>query len=71
MRISKYKTIFAKGYARNWSEEVFVIKKVENAVTWTYVIQDLNGGKTVGTFYKKELKKASQTEFRIDESIFS
>ena len=25
--ISKYKNIFAKGYAPNWSEEVFVIKK--------------------------------------------
>ena len=26
-RISKYKNIFAKGYAPNFSEEVFVIKK--------------------------------------------
>ena len=25
VRISKYKNIFAKGYAPNWSEEVFVI----------------------------------------------
>ena len=36
VRISKYKNIFAKGYAPNWSEEVFVIKKVKNAVPWTY-----------------------------------
>ena len=28
VRISKYKNIFAKGYAPNWSEKVFVIKKV-------------------------------------------
>ena len=27
--ISKYKNIFAKGYMSNWSEEVFVIKKVK------------------------------------------
>ena len=27
VRISKYKNIFAKGYAPNWSEEVFVLKK--------------------------------------------
>ena len=27
VRISKYKNIFAKGYAPNWSEEIFVIKK--------------------------------------------
>ena len=43
VRISKYKNIFAKGYTPNWSEEVFVIKKVKNAVPWTYVINDLNG----------------------------
>ena len=27
VRISKYKNIFAKGYAPNWSEEIFVVKK--------------------------------------------
>ena len=32
VRISKYKNIFAKGYSPNWSEEVFVIKKVKNTV---------------------------------------
>ena len=26
-RISKYKNIFAKGYAPNWNEEIFVVKK--------------------------------------------
>ena len=26
------RTIFAKGYTSNWSEEVFVIKKVKNTV---------------------------------------
>ena len=43
VRISKYKNIFAKGYVPNWSEEVFVIKKVKNTVLWTYVISDLKG----------------------------
>ena len=32
VRISKYKNIFAKGYASDWSEEVFVISKIKNAV---------------------------------------
>ena len=36
VRISKYKNILAKGYVSNWSEEVFVIKKVKNTVPWTY-----------------------------------
>ena len=30
VRISKYKNIFANGYMPNWSEEVFVIKKIKN-----------------------------------------
>ena len=53
VRISKYKNIFAKGYTPNWSEEVFVIKKVKNTVPWTYVINDLNGEEITGTFYEK------------------
>ena len=32
VRISKYKNIFAKGYTPNWSEEVFMIKKVKITV---------------------------------------
>ena len=32
VRISKYKNIFAKGYAPNWSEEVFVVSKIKNTV---------------------------------------
>ena len=32
VRISKYKNMFSKGYTTNWSEEVFVIKKVKNTV---------------------------------------
>ena len=59
VRISKYKNIFAKGYMPNWSEEVFVIKKVKNTVLWTYVINDLKGEEITGTFYEKELQKTN------------
>ena len=55
--ISKYKNIFAKGYTPNWSEEIFVIKKVKNTVPWTYVINDLNGEEIVGKFYEKRTTK--------------
>ena len=34
VRISKYKNIFAKGYMPNWSEEIFIIKKIKNTVPW-------------------------------------
>ena len=32
VRISTYKNIFAKGYAPNWREEIFVVKKIKNTV---------------------------------------
>ena len=69
VRISKYKNIFAKGYMPNWSEEVFVIKKVKNTIPWTYVINYLNGEEIIGTFYEKELQKTNQEEFRIEKGI--
>ena len=71
VRISKYKNIFAKRYMPNWSEEVFVIKKVKNTFPWTYVINDLNGEEISGTFYEKELQKTNQEEFRIEKVIKS
>ena len=69
VRISKYKNIFAKVYTPNWSEEVFVTKKVRNTVPWTDVINDLNGEEIMGTFYGKELQKTDQEEFRIEKVI--
>ena len=69
VRISKYKNIFAKGYAPNWSEETFVVKKIKNTVPWTYVISGLNKEEIVGSFYEKELQKTNQIEFRIEKVI--
>ena len=69
VRISKYKNIFVKGYMPNWSEEVFIISKIENTVPWTYIINDLNSEEITGTFYEKELQKTNQKEFRIEKVL--
>ena len=69
VRISKYKNIFSKGYTPNWSDKLFVIKKVKNTATQTYVVNDLNGDEITGTFYEKELQKTYQQEFRIEKII--
>ena len=68
VRISKYKNIFTKGYAPNWSD-VFVINKINNTVPWTYAISDLNGEEITRSFYEKELQKTNQEEFRIGKVI--
>ena len=57
LRISKYKNIFAEGYTPNWSEENFVVSKIENVVPWTYVINDLNGKKLQEVLMKKNCKR--------------
>ena len=67
--ISKYKKVFAKGYTKNSSEEVFVVNKIKNTVPWTYVISYLNGEKITGSFYEKEFQKTSQEKFRIEKVI--
>ena len=69
VKISKYKNIFAKGYAPKWSEEVFVVIKIKNTVPWTYVVSDLNSEEIAGSFYEKELQKTSQEKFRIEKVL--
>ena len=56
VRISKNKNIFAKGYAPNWSEETFVIRKIKNVLQWKDVINDRNGKEIIGKFYENELQ---------------
>ena len=52
VRISKYKIIFAKGYAPNWSEEIFVTKKVKNTVHGHMLIMILMVKKLLVLFTK-------------------
>ena len=59
--ISKYKNIFAKRYVPNWSDKVFVIKRIKNSVLWACVISDLKG--------EREFEKIYQKEFRVEKVI--
>ena len=69
VRISKCKNIFVKGNAPNWNEEIFVVKKKQNSVRWTYVISDLNGEEIIGSFYEKESQKTDQKVVRIEKIL--
>ena len=64
VRIFKHKNVFAKGYAPNWSEKIFIVSKIKNTVLWTYFISDRNDEEIVGTFYEKELQKPNQEKFK-------
>ena len=58
VRISRYKNIFAKGYTPNWSKEIFIVDKVNDAVPYTYNLKDLNDEEILGSFYDKELQNS-------------
>ena len=69
VRISKYKSLFTKGYMSNWKEEIFVVKEVKETVPYTYVIEDLQGDTIDGTFYEQELQKTNQEVYRIEKVL--
>ena len=51
-----------------------MIKKVKNAMPWTYVTSDLNDKKkkklkNAETFYEKQLQKRNQTGFIVEKVI--
>ena len=69
VRISKARHIFAKGYIGRWSEELFVVVKVNNTLPVTYQLEDLRGEAITGVFYSEELVRAKPPEFWRVESV--
>ena len=57
VRISRYKSTFAKGYAPNWSSEIFIVDKINDTAPYTYNLKDLHDEEIIGSFYDKELQK--------------
>ena len=57
-RVRIFKNIFAKGYTRNWSTEIFIVNKINDTVPYTYNLKDLNGEEIIGSFYDRELQKS-------------
>jgi len=48
--VSKYKTIFEKGYTPNWTTEVFKIVKVQRTNPVTYLLEDYCGKSVAEAF---------------------
>lgn len=69
VRISKSKTIFAKGYLPNWGTELFTITKVKKTIPVTYELKDHEDQPIQGCFYKEELQKTKQPDVYLIEKI--
>ena len=70
VRISKYKRkLFEKGYTPNWTEEIFLVDKIQSTNPITYRLKDLNNEEIQGSFYEPVLLSAKQDVFRIEKVI--
>ena len=61
--------MFDKGYTPNWTEEIFLIDKIQSTNPITYRLKDLTNEEIQGSFYEPELLKVKQDIFRIDKVI--
>ena len=69
VRVSKYKTIFEKGYTPNWTTEVFKIVKVQRTNPVTYLLEDYRGTSIAGAFYEHELHRATHPDVFLVEKV--
>ena len=70
VRITKCKRkVFNEGYTPNWTEEIFLVDKIQSANPITYRLKDLNNEEIQGSFYEPELLPAKQDVFLIEKVI--
>ena len=63
VRISKVKSIFAKGYLPNWTEEIFTVASINTKYSpTTYKLKDYNEEIIEGSFYRHEIQKVTQKD---------
>lgn len=69
VRISKYKSIFEKGYHPSWTTEIFKIVKIQSTAPITYLLQDENGQDIAGGFYEHEIQRTKYPGIYLIEKI--
>lgn len=69
VRISKFKSLFEKGYTPNWSTEIFQVYKIQLTQPITYLLKDSTGQNISGSFYEQELMKTKYPTIYLVEKI--
>ena len=69
VRVSKYKSIFAKGYEANFTEKI--LSKVLRGDPTAYEIEDHEGEPIIGKFYEQELSLINKKDgtYRIEKIL--
>ena len=66
IRFSKKYRPFKKGYLPGWTEEVFVVCRVQQGSVPSYKVEEMDGTPLEGTFYEQDLQKVTVD----DDSLF-
>jgi len=53
----------------NWTEEIFIVSKIQRTNPVSYKISDCNNKEIQGTLYEQELQKSNQEVFRIEKVV--
>jgi len=69
VRVSKYKTLFEKGYTPNWTAEVFRVAEVRRTNPVTYLLTDSRGEPIADGFYEHELQRISDPDVYLVEKV--
>ena len=71
VRVSKYKSIFSKGYEANFTEERFKVTKVLRGDPNMYEIEDHEGKPIIGKFYEEELSAVDKryNTYRVEKVL--
>lgn len=69
VRISRIKKDFTKGYWPQWSNEIYIVHKVQPTVPVTYLLKDNRGEIIKGGFYQEELNKSKYKDTYLIEKV--
>ncbi|XP_051165302.1 uncharacterized protein LOC127284061 [Leptopilina boulardi] len=69
VRVSKYKSVFEKGYTPNWTTEIFTIDQVLSTKPITYKLKDYQDQPISAGFYAEELLKVKYPDIYLVEKI--
>jgi len=68
VRVSKYKTLFEKGYTPNWTTEMFKITKMQKTNPVTY-LKDSCEKPVAGGFYEYKLHRIANPDVYLVEKV--
>ena len=71
VRVSRYKSIFSKGYEANFTEEIFIVKKVLRGDPNMYEIEDHEDEQIIGKLYEEELSSVHKKDntYRVEKIL--